>query len=464
IGSLIRKSGDYAVISDVYKGFPADLAGFKTGDLIIEIDGKTTKGMAITKISDLLKGRPNSNIRITVRRFGVDDPIQKTLTRERIQIKSVPYYGMMDQNIGYIRLSNFTQNAGKEVRKAVLDLKESHNLSGLILDLRGNPGGLLIEAVEVVNLFVEKNHEVVSTRGKVKDFDHTYFASKDPVDVTIPLTVLVSRTSASASEIVAGAIQDLDRGIIVGERTYGKGLVQTTRPLSYNSQLKLTTAKYYIPSGRCIQALDFSNRNEDGSVGHIPDSLISEYTTKNGRKVYDGGGIVPDVTIRNEKLSQISLELYRQFCLFDYATKFSSEHERIAVPNEFELTEADFRDFAEYIVNMDFKYQTQTEEALKKLEDVAKLEQYYEKAKKEFIILKEKLGQNTHKDMESHKEEIIALLTEEIVGRYYYQEGSIQVSIASDKQVMKAFEIIVNPDIYSILLRTDPSEILAEIE
>src|SRR5664279_1009573 len=307
IGSLVRNSGDYVVISEVYKGYPADKAGIKPGDLLKKVDGISLKGLPTDKVSEKLKGSPETDINVTIERNGTDSVY--LLKREKIVMPPVPYYGMIDSKTGYIRFTGFTQNSVDDVKAALISLK-NNNAQQIILDLRGNPGGLLTEAVAIVNLFVPEGNEVVSTKGKVKQFDEDFKTTKQPVDDKIPLAVIINRSSASASEIVAGALQDLDRGIIVGQRSYGKGLVQITRPLSYNTQLKVTTAKYYIPSGRCIQALDFSHPNADGSVGIIPDSLISEFKTKNGRTVKDGGGITPDVPMLPETLSQVASELY----------------------------------------------------------------------------------------------------------------------------------------------------------
>ncbi len=464
IGSLIRSSGEYAVISEVYQNFPADRANLKTGDLIVAVDGKSTRGLDLSKISDLLKGLPGTQLEITVQRPGMDQPIVKTLVRKKIQIKSVPYYGMLDQNIGYIRLSNFTMGAGTEVQNALVSLKSKQDLNGLVLDLRGNPGGLLLEAVTVANLFIPEGKEIVSTRGKVKEFDHRYVTIEAAIDTVIPIAVLVNRSSASSSEIVAGAIQDLDRGIIVGERTFGKGLVQTTRPLSYNSQLKVTTAKYYIPSGRCIQALDYSNRNEDGSVGTIPDSLVAEYTTKHGRPVYDGGGIVPDVQINPETVSQITVELYSRFLIFDFATQYAILHDSITPPDGFSISDEDYEDFIQFIDSRKFDYNTQTENALKKLEEMAKKEKYFDRSKEEFRLLKEKLTHDKYKDLETFRGEILELLKEEIAGRYYYQGGKIHASLSHDEQLLRASEVLMDQDQYYSILRITAPRIVAEAE
>ena len=456
IGSLIRKSGDFAIISEVYKDFPADLAGLKAGDIIREIDGKSVEGLELNKVSDLLKGLPDTEVEVTIKRYGIDEPFTLTFIRKKIHITGVPYYGMLDDNIGYIRLSNFTQYCSLDVKNALTDLKKTYSLKSLILDLRGNPGGLLIEAVNVSNLFVDKGQEIVSTRGKVKQFDETYRAKNLPVDTQIPLVVLVNQGSASASEIVAGALQDIDRAVITGTRTFGKGLVQTTRPLSYNSRLKVTTAKYYIPSGRCIQALDYSNRNEDGSVGHIPDSLISEYKTKNRRLVYDGGGISPDIKITNEDPSQLTIELFTDYMFFDFSTRYYLSHDSILPPGDFELTDSIYNDFIAFVKEQNFNYETKTDQALQKLEEIAKKEKYYQLSENEFFALSKKLSRNLEQDMNVFSKEIKILLEESIVDRYYYRSGMIQSSLPYDKQIDKAREILEDTNTYSAIL--NPSD------
>ncbi len=456
IGSLIRKSGDFTVISEIYKDFPADLAGLKAGDIIREIDSKSIEGLALHKVSDLLKGLPDTEIRVTIKRYGINELFTVTLIRKKIHITSVPYYGMLNENIGYIRLSNFTQDCFKDVKSALSDLKKTYSLKSLILDLRGNPGGLLIEAVNVSNLFVDKGQEIVSTRGKVKQFDETYRARNLPVDTQTPLVVLVDQGSASASEIVAGALQDIDRAVIVGTRTFGKGLVQTTRPLSYNSRLKVTTAKYYIPSGRCIQALDYSNRNEDGSVGHIPDSLISEYKTKNGRLVYDGGGISPDIEIKKDNYSQLTIELFTGFLFFDFSTRYYLTHDSLLPPGDFELTDNIYLDFIAFIKEQNFNYKTKTELALRTLEKIAKKEKYYQFSENEFTALSKRLSHNLEQDMNTFSKEIKILLEQFIVDRYYYRSGMIQSSLAYDKQIEKACELLEDKNIYTAIL--NPSD------
>lgn len=334
---------------------------------------------------------------------------------------------------------------------ALIDLKEKQGAKTLVLDLRSNPGGLLIEAVRIANLFVPKGQEIVSTKGKVKQWDKIYTATENPVDTVMPIAVLVNRGSASASEIVAGAIQDLDRGMIIGTRTFGKGLVQTTRDLSYNAKLKITTAKYYIPSGRCIQALDYTHRNEDGSVGIVPDSLISKFKTKKGRVVFDGGGVAPDLAVEDGTLSNLATSLVTGSVIFDFATYYNSKIEKIASPEKFEITPEIYADFIQFVKGQNFKYESKTESELDDLLEVAKHEKYYDISKDEFEKLKLKLGHNLDQDMEHFKKEISQLLADEIVSRYYYQKGAIKASLRDDSDIEKALDILHKPDGYAAI-------------
>ncbi len=447
IGALIGKQKDNIVISEPYEGFPAQKAGLKAGDIILEVQEKSTEEMSTEDVSNLLKGPANKPVKIKIQRTGEKKPFEVNVVRENIAIDPVPYYGMLDDNTAYIRLTQFTANCSDNVKKAFLDLKKN-NPKSLILDLRSNPGGLLMEAVSIVNMFVPKGQEIVSTRGKVKQWDKTYIATEEPLDTTINIAVLTNQNSASASEIVSGAIQDLDRGIIVGSRTFGKGLVQTTRDLSYNTKLKVTTAKYYIPSGRCIQALDYSHRNEDGSVGHVPDSLITEFTTLKGRKVYDGGGIIPDIKVEGEKLSNLSIALITNFLVFDYATQFANEHKSIASPEEFKISDDTYENFKSFVKENHFAYESESEEMLNDLMKSAKEEKYYNLAKNEFEALKAKLEPNLDKDLAEFKDEIEELLEDEIVSRYYYQKGAIRAAIGDDKDIKKATKILESPTDY----------------
>jgi len=457
IGSLVRGGDDYTVISEIYKGFPADLAGIKAGDLLKKVDGVSLKGFNTDKVSEKLKGNPGTPITLTIERNGEETDYQ--LKREKIAIPPVPYYGMIDSKTGYIRFRSFTQDCIDDVKNALTDLK-TKNPQFIILDLRGNPGGLLTEAVEIVNLFVGPGNEVVSTKGKVKNFDEVFKTTKSPVDDKIKLAVLINRGSASASEIVAGALQDLDRGIIVGQRSYGKGLVQITRPLSYNTQLKITTAKYYIPSGRCIQARDFSHPNEDGSVGIIPDSLISEFKTKNGRIVKDGGGIAPDVEVLPETLSQISGELYLRNYIFDYATQCYWAHPEIKSPDDFKLTDKDYSDFKDMLVKRGFSYKTDTEESLTQLISNAKREKYYDMHKELFTKLEKDTEHSLDQDLSQFRTEISEMLEDEIIGRYFYEEGAIAWTIKKDDQIKKAMEIFNSKEEYSSILSGKSGSIL----
>lgn len=452
IGALIRNDGEYPIIAQPYKGFPADKAGLKAGDKIIEIDGKPTSEYRLDQVSERLKGIPKTKLKLVVERPYTNERIEKELVREEIQISSVPYYGLVEEGVGYIRVTKFTPEVTKQVKDALKVLKENHQITSLVLDLRGNPGGLMIEAPRLCNLFVEKGQEIVSTKGKVNKWNQTLITEDAVYDSEIPLVVLVSRGSASASEIVAGALQDLDRAIILGQRTFGKGLVQTTIPLSYGAQLKVTTAKYYIPSGRCVQALDYSNRNEDGSVGHVPDSLISEFKTKNGRTVYDGGGIIPDIKVDLEDVSQITISLISENVIFNYATKFAAENNTIPSVEDFDINDDIYNDFVQFALQDSFTYETQSQKKLEEIENVLKREKYYDLAENELNNLKQKLVKDKEKDLNNFKSEIIQFLRDEIVGRYYYEDGQIQTNLKDDQQLDKAIEILKDPARYRSIL------------
>jgi len=455
IGALIRQYDDYVVIAEPYENFPAYDAGIKAGDIILEIDGNSTKNKKSSEISELLKGQPNTNVKIKVKRYKIEKPLEFELIRKEVQVPNVPYSGMLNDEIAYVVLSRFTSGASNDVRNAIIELKKENEIKGLVLDLRNNPGGLLMEAVFLSNLFIEKDKEIVSTKGKVKDWDKEYKAPREAFDKNIPLVVLVNRGSASASEIVSGAIQDYDRGVIIGERTFGKGLVQTTRDLSYNAKLKVTTAKYYIPSGRCIQALDYSNRNEDGSVGRVPDSLATEFKTAGGRKVFDGGGILPDIVIEKENASNIAIALTIQNILFDYVTKYASEKDSISAPEQFTLSDIEYQDFVKFVLEKDFIYDTKSEETLENLIEITKNEKYYQEAADEIESLKKILAHDVEKDLNVFKEEIVEMLESEIIGRYYYQKGRIKYNLKNDKDVVKSLEILNDTSMYNKILRAE---------
>jgi carboxyl-terminal processing protease len=449
IGALISKHNNDIVVAEPYEGFPAQKSGLKAGDIILEVEGKSTATMNTEDVSNLLKGPALKPVRIKIQRPAEKKPSEITVIREKITIDAVPYSGMLDNKTAYIRLSSFTENCGEEIKKVYLDLKKQYNPESLILDLRSNPGGLLKESVEIVNLFVPRGSEIVSVRGKIKAMESVYKAEDNPVDTTVRIAVLTNRGSASASEIVTGAIQDLDRGIVVGTRTFGKGLVQNVRPLSYNTQLKITTAKYYIPSGRCIQALDYSHRNEDGSVGNVPDSLISGFNTKNGRKVYDGGGVVPDINLSDNEISNLTVELVTKFAIFDFATLFAAKNPAIPQPDEFNITDAVYGDFVAFVKNNGFIYDSDTEDALAELIKTARAEKYYDLAGDDFKSLESKLKPDLEKDLKIFRKEISELLKDEIVRRYYYQKGAIRATLNEDSDIMKAKDVLSKPDVYA---------------
>lgn len=443
MGALIRKQGDYIEISEPYEAFPAAKAGLVAGDLLLSIDNKSIKGLDVSAVSAMLKGKAGSKMYLKVLKLKGKDTANVIVTREIIKIPSVPYYGIVKDKVGYIRFTNFTTDCSKEVKDAVINLKKQ-GASSIVLDLRGNPGGLLNEAVKVVSLFVPRGQLVVSTKGKVKEFDATYKTETEPVDTKIPLVVLVNSGSASASEIVSGALQDLDRAVVVGNRTFGKGLVQTTRPLGYNSQLKITTAKYYIPSGRCIQALDYSHRNPDGSVGTVPDSLISKFKTKNGRIVFDGGGIMPDIKVDSENMSKIAISLLSKGLISDYINEYYVKHSEVPDVRKFSFSDKDYNDFVSFLANKNYDYTTQTEVLVKQLEEAVKKDKYYDHSQKELAALKKQLTHDKQKDLMLFKDELKSYLEDELIGRYHYQRGKIERSLLTDPQVKEALKAAEN--------------------
>ncbi|NNC85339.1 MAG: S41 family peptidase [Bacteroidia bacterium] len=455
IGALIGKNGSDIIVTDPYEGFAAHKAGLMAGDKLIEVDGKSTEGKSISDVSQILKGQPNTTVKIKIERPGTAGILEKEIERQEIKVKSIPYSGMIADGIGYVKLRSFTQNCGKEIKVALEELKTNNDLKSIVLDLRGNPGGLLHEAVNITNLFVDKGSDVVSTKGKLSEMDKTYKALNAPFDKSLPVVVLVNSSSASASEIVSGAIQDFDRGLVIGQKTFGKGLVQTTRPLSYNSQLKITTAKYYIPSGRCIQALDYSNRNDDGSVGSIPDSLKSQFKTSGGRVVYDGGGIEPDYATDKTKYSKITQSLLSKYLIFDYATQYRLKHETIEKANEFKLTDEDFNSFVNFLSDKTYDYTTQSEKAIEELKKLTMKDKYYEGLKTEYEALKNKIYHNKQEDLKTNKKEIMLLLQNEIVSRYYFEKGRIESSFVDDKDVKMAISALKDKDIYTSIFKRD---------
>ncbi len=454
IGSTILNLNNEVFIAEPNEGYAAFKADLRSGDKILEIDGKKITSKKNEEITKLLKGQAGTSVKLIIERYGEKSPITKNIVREDIKVKNVPYSGFISEDIGYIMLTGFTENSANEVRNALIDLKSKNaNIKGLVFDLRGNPGGLLNEAVDIVNIFVEKNQEIVSTKGKVREWEKQYKSLRNPVDLNLPMAVLVNSGSASASEIVSGSIQDLDRGVIIGQRTFGKGLVQSTRDLSYNAKLKITTAKYYIPSGRCIQALDYSNRNEDGSVGKVPDSLMKTFKTKAGRKVLDGGGVLPDITIESKKYSKIITSLINKGVIFEYATKFKYTQAAIGESAlAFRLTDAQYEDFCQFAATKDYDYITKSEKMLKDLKETAEKEKYFDKVKVEYDELQKKLVHNKQEDLQLFKAEVKDFLESEIASRYYYRTGRLQNDLSKDEEVIKAIELLNNSSEYKKLL------------
>lgn len=452
IGSVISKKGDQVIIREPYKNSPADKAGLLPGDVILAIDGNSTKGKDVAGVSAMLKGQPGKEMTIKVKREYHEKPLVKKAIREKIQLPCVPYYGMVNEKTGYIYLTSFTDKSAADVRTALIELKNK-GAEYMIFDLRGNSGGLLDQAVEIVNYFVPKNSKVVSTKGKVKQWDKEYTAGKNPIVPDIPLVVLIDRGSASAAEIVSGALQDLDRAVIMGERSFGKGLVQNVRDLAYNTKLKVTTAKYYIPSGRCIQALDYTHRNPDGSVGKVPDSLITEYTTLKGRKVYDGGGINPDIKIAPEEFARITQELVLQDLTFDFINNYALRHEKIDDIEQFKITDEIYNEFKDYLKNLKFSYETESQRILDKLIDIAKNEKYYDISKETIEKLKQEFQHSVERDMNLFRDEITSFLTEQFLQRYYYLEGLLQYRSKHDKEILKAAELLANQEEYRKILQ-----------
>ena len=451
IGSLIRYNpkSKYTVIAEPYEGMPAAESGLKAGDLLLEIDGKDLKGNS--DVSTLLRGQVGTSFKLKVQRPGVKEPLEFNIVRRSIQMPTIPYYGVMDGQVGYINLSSFSGNPSKDFKKAFLDLKKQ-GITSLVIDLRNNGGGLLDQAVEIVNMFVPRGKTIVTTKGKIKQASNTYKTLREPLDTDIPIAVLVNSGTASSSEILSGSLQDLDRAVIVGNRTYGKGLVQVPRSLPYGGNLKITTSKYYIPSGRCVQAIDYAHRNEDGSVARIPDSLTTVFHTAAGRKVRDGGGVSPDIEVKQERLPNILFYLVRDNLIFDYATDYCLKHPAIASAKEFELTDADYEEFKNKVKGADFKYDQQSEKILNTLKEAAEFEGYMKDASDEFKALENKLKHNLDRDLDYFSKDIKKMIAEEIIKRYYYQEGAIIQQLKDDKDLDEAVKVLTNPERYQQIL------------
>lgn len=457
IGVDFEIMSGYPVIISVEKNQPADKAGIQAGDIIKTIDGESTQGRKKDEVEKFLVGQPKTPVSLQVERkvsLSESKPFYFTVQREEIQETSVPFYGMITPEVGCIKLKIFNEGAGKDVKEAFDSLKKANpNMKGLVLDLRSNPGGLLNEAVNIVNIFTDKDKLVVTTKGRAAEWNSTFKTLNEPSDTKIPVVVITNSMSASASEIVSGTLQDYDRGVIIGQRTYGKGLVQVTKPLSYNTVLKVTTAKYYIPTGRCIQALLYSEKNADGSVKRVPDSLKVAFKTLNSaRTVYDGGGIDPDVPLEKPEHSKLAETLYTSNYFFDFASVYKLTHTSIADAAQFKLSEQDFTDFVNYVKSKSYSYKTETEEKLEELKEATTDEKYFDAVKSQFADINKKIEQDKAQDLIKNKAEILTILENEIAGRYYYAYGKTKKSYQNDAEVLKAVDLINHPKQYSEIL------------
>lgn len=456
IGAVIRfyKKEDRVMVIEPQEDSPAIEAGVKGGDLILSIDGKDMKGKSTQEVSENLRGDAGTTFELTVKRAGVEHPLSFKITRRNIAMPPVPYYGMVSDGIGYIYFERFVDGCSRDVRRAVVDLKEQ-GAKALVIDMRGNPGGPLSETVEVTNLFVPRGQKVVYTKGKLASVNSEHYTKKEPLDVDIPVAVLVDGSTASSAEIVSGAWQDWDRAVIVGERTYGKGLVQMIREVPYHGSLKVTTSRYYIPSGRCIQAYDYRHLNPDGSAKTLPDSLTKAFKTAGGREVRDGGGIKPDVVITPDSLPSIVYDIATSDVLLDYVNRYVQTHATIAPAGDFSLTDADYADFVKMVEESDFTYKRRTEEMMKLLERTARFEGCYEGAKPEFEALAAKMKGGVAADLElpKNKGEIKSVLESDIVARYYFRRGVVQQQLKADKDLKTALEILTDTERYESLLK-----------
>ena len=462
IGSLISYNPKLkrSMIAEPFEGTPAALAGLKAGDVLMEIDGVDRAGKDNAQVSQLLRGPAETSFQLKVERpneKGGRTPMEFTIVRKSIQTPTIPYAGMLENQVGYINVSTFSGNPSKGFKKAFLELKEQ-GATSLVIDLRNNGGGLLDEAVEIANYFLPRGKVIVTTKGKIPQAGNTYKTLREPLDLDIPIVVLVNSATASASEILSGSLQDLDRAVIVGNRTFGKGLVQVPRSLPYGGMMKVTTSKYYIPSGRCVQAIDYKHRNPDGSVGVIPDSLTKVFHTAAGREVRDGGGVMPDIVVKEDKLPNILFYLVRDNLIFDYATQYCLQHPTIAEPQAFEVTDADYQAFKDMVKKADFKYDQQSEKILKTLKEAAEFEGYMKDASAEFEALEKKLNHDLDRDLDYFSSDIKNMIASEIIKRYYYQRGGIIQQLKDDNDLKEALKVLGNPVKYKEMLSAPVAE------
>lgn len=454
IGAVTREIGNRTVVTSVYEGFPAARNGLKVGDEILKMDQVDLSKLTMEEANHLMRGQVGTEVSLTIRRPGVQNPIELKFKRDRIKVSNVPYFGMVGPATGFVQLADFTPDAGKEVRQAVIALREK-GAKAIILDLRGNPGGLLFEAVNVCNIFIPKGRKVVSTIGKVEDHNMTYETLDSPVDTEIPVAVLINRGSASASEIVAGTLQDYDRAVIIGEKSFGKGLVQLSRPLSYNSQVKITTAKYYTPTGRCIQVMDYTHRRMDGSVSSVPDSLKKSFKTSRGRQVFDGGGIDPDVVTGGSDMAAVSHALFTNGYLFDFATAYYVKHPTIPPASEFQLTDQEYSEFVAWMKTKTYNYRSPVEIHLAMLTEEAKRQRSYNELKPQLEQLKARLDESRRNDLYTFKDQIKGLLEEDIAAHYYLERGATEVGFKKDEDIRKSIEVLHNPTSYKKILNME---------
>lgn len=453
--SVFNNKAGKIIVSEPYEGFAAQKADIRAGDEILAINGVVVAGKNSHNATELFKGQKGTSLTVVVKREGESKPLEKTLVRETIFFNNVPYYGLLNDSTGYIKLDKFLENAALEVRNALLTLKGKHRIKGLVLDLRGNGGGIVQESVNIVNLFVEKGQDIVTQKGRFKDRDVIYKAVFTPIDAKIPLVVLVDKGAASASEIVAGAIQDLDRGTIIGQRTFGKGLVQQTLNLPYNSLLKVTVAKYYTPSGRCIQAMDYTNRQANGSVSQISDSLMTEFKTRHGRLVYDASGIHPDIATPAKQYTNVTYSIISKMLHFDYATYYRRTHPNLPAARNYKMSDTEYDEFVEFLSGRDYSYTTKSEKNLQELKNLIVKENYFDSIKSEYAALEARLLRNKKDDLIRSKEEIKEILEAEIVSRYFFQTGKLEASFKSDTSIKEALRVMNDRKLYAIILKGD---------